>query len=73
MFSENAFNLESSLHNYFKYYLVNKRKEYFKVPVDKIKEALAKHKELTFDFNEYPDAYEYRDTLYIEKHEKIKL
>lgn len=76
VFSENAFNLESSLHNYFKDYRVNrvnKRKEYFKVPMDKIKEVLAKHKELTFDFNEYPDAYEYRDTLYIKEHEKIKL
>ncbi|MCO6528527.1 MAG: GIY-YIG nuclease family protein, partial [Lactobacillus sp.] len=66
---------ESSLHTYFKEYRVNrvnKRKEYFKVPMNKIKEVLAKHKELTFDFNEYPDAYEYRDTLYIEEHEKEK-
>ena len=40
--------------------------------MNKIKEVLTKHKELTFDFNEYPDAYEYRDTLYIEEHEKEK-
>lgn len=75
VFSEDAFSLESSLHTYFKEYRVNrvnKRKEYFKVPMNKIKEVLAKHKELTFDFNEYPDAYEYRDTLYIEEHEKEK-
>lgn len=75
VFSEDAFSLESSLHTYFKEYRVNrvnKRKEYFKIPMNKIKEVLAKHKELTFDFNEYPDAYEYRDTLYIEEHEKKK-
>ncbi|WP_294757357.1 DUF4041 domain-containing protein [uncultured Lactobacillus sp.] len=75
VFSDNAFKLEAELHKRFdteRVNRVNKRKEYFKIPMNKIKEMLAEHKELTFNFNEYPDAYEYRDTLYIEKHEKDK-
>lgn len=75
VFSDNAFKLEAELHKRFdaeRVNRVNKRKEYFKISMDKIKEMLAEHKELTFNFNEYPDAYEYRDTLYIERHEKIK-
>ena len=35
--------------------------------IAEIKEVLSKHKELTFDFHEIPDAPEYRDTLLIEK------
>lgn len=73
VFSDDAFKLETELHNRFdtkRVNRVNKRKEYFKIPMDKIKEVLSEHKELTFNFNEFPDAYEYRDTLYIERHEK---
>ncbi|MCO6528072.1 hypothetical protein [Lactobacillus bombicola] len=43
-------------------FFASQRKKSFKVPMNKIKEVLTKHKELTFDFNEY------RDTLYIEEH-----
>lgn len=75
VFSDDAFKLEAELHSRFdteRVNRVNKRKEYFKISMDEIKEVLAEHKELTFNFNEYPDAYEFRDTLYIEEHEKNK-
>ncbi|WEV51636.1 DUF4041 domain-containing protein [Lactobacillus sp. ESL0731] len=73
VFSDDAFKLEAELHRRFdneRVNRVNKRKEYFKIPMDELKKVLNEHKELTFNFNEYPDAYEYRDTLYIEQHEK---
>lgn len=66
IFSDDAFKLETELHNYFdkeRVNRVNKHKEYFKITIDEIKEILAKHKNLTFDFHEIPDAIEYRDTL----------
>lgn len=74
VFSDDAYKLESELHNRFnnnRVNMVNKRKEYFKIPMDQLKEVLSEYKELTFNFNEYPDAYEYRDTQYIKKHEKL--
>ncbi|HEK9205828.1 TPA: DUF4041 domain-containing protein, partial [Streptococcus equi subsp. equi] len=52
IFSEEAFALESELHNKFEAYKVNKinsRKEYFRVPFAKIKEVLENHKELAIE------------------------
>lgn len=66
IFSDQAFVLENDLHNEFKDYKVNKvngRKEYFKVPFDKIKESLMRHKELTIELTEQAEAFEYRQSL----------
>ena len=66
IFSEEAFALETELHNQLSEYKVNKvnnRKEYFKVPFEKIKVPLDKHEELTIELNENAEAFEYRQTL----------
>lgn len=66
IFSEEAFALETELHNKFEKYKVNKlnnRKEYFKVPFDKIKEVLEQHKELAIELTEQAEAFEYRQSL----------
>ena len=70
IFTDDAYKLEAELHEYFdkeRVNKVNKRKEFFRLNIDEIKQILSKHKELTFDFHEIPDAPEYRDTLLIEK------
>lgn len=70
IFSENAYQLETELHNYFDKQRVNKvnrRKEYFNITIDEIKKVLQQHEELTFDFHEVPDANEYRDSLLLAK------
>ena len=70
IFTDDAYKLETELHEYFdkeRVNKVNKRKEFFRLNIDEIKQILSKHKELTFDFHEIPDAPEYRDTLLIEK------
>ncbi|QNQ82900.1 DUF4041 domain-containing protein [Lactobacillus sp. PV012] len=70
IFSEDAYKLETELHNYFdskRINKVNKRKEFFKLDIDEIKNILNKHKELTFDFHETPEAPEYRESLLLEK------
>lgn len=69
IFSEEAFALETELHNQLANYKVNKvngRKEYFKVPFDEIRSILATHKELTVELNEDAEAFEYRQTKAIE-------
>lgn len=69
IFSEEAFALETELHNKFNNYKVNKmngRKEYFKVPFVKIKEVLDEHKELAIELTETAEAFEYRQGLLIE-------
>ena len=69
IFSEEAFALETELHNQLANYKVNKvngRKEYFKVPFDEIRSILAAHKELTVELNEDAEAFEYRQTKAIE-------
>ena len=70
IFTDDAYKLETELHEYFdkeRVNKINKRKEFFRLNIDEIKQILSKHKELTFDFHEIPDAPEYRDTLLIEK------
>lgn len=70
IFSEEAFALETELHNQLAKYKVNKvngRKEYFKVSFDKIKNILETHKELTVELNENAEAFEYRQTKKIEQ------
>lgn len=66
IFSDDAYKLESALHNHFakqRVNQINKRKEYFNITIDEIKEVLSKYKNLTFDFHEVPEAQEYRDSL----------
>ena len=70
IFSEEAFALETELHNQLANYKVNKvngRKEYFKVPFAIIKEVLDTHKELTVEMIENAEAFEYRQTKAIEE------
>ena len=69
IFSEEAFALETELHNQLANYKVNKvngRKEYFRVPFDEIRSILGTHKELTVELNEDAEAFEYRQTTAIE-------
>ena len=69
IFSEEAFALETELHNQLANYKVNKvngRKEYFKVSFEEIRNILATHKELTVELNENAEAFEYRQTKAIE-------
>ena len=66
VFSEEAFALETKLHNQlaeFKVNKVNGRKEYFRVPFDRIKEILSAHKELAIELTEKAEAFEYRQGL----------
>lgn len=73
IFSEQAFALETELHNQLSKYKVNKvngRKEYFKVPFYEIKKILSNHKELTIELNENADAFEYRQSLIQEESKK---
>lgn len=70
IFSDQAYQLEAELHNYFdkqRINKVNRRKEYFNITINEIKKVLKEHKDLTFDFHEVPEASEYRDSLLIEK------
>lgn len=65
VFSYQAYELETALHNKFSKYRVNQinnRKEYFKVSLSEIKKALDEYKDLTFDFTEIPDASEFRES-----------
>ena len=69
IFSEEAFALETELHNQLANYKVNKvngRKEYFKVSFEEIRNILVTHKELTVELNEDAEAFEYRQTKAIE-------
>ena len=66
IFSYDAYKLESELHNYFDKYRVNKvnnRKEFFKVPIEKIESKLEEYKDLTIDFSKDADAEEYRQSI----------
>lgn len=63
IFSENAFELESKLHEYFKKYKVNKvngRKEFFKVNINEIKDKVLSEHNSTVQFIDEPKAIQYR-------------
>jgi len=63
IFSENAFKLESDLHKEFSEYRVNKvnsRKEYFKVSLDKIVEAITVKYGIKAEFNFEPEHNEWQ-------------
>ncbi|HDC9699818.1 TPA: DUF4041 domain-containing protein [Staphylococcus aureus] len=66
IFSENAFELENKLHEYFKKYKVNKvngRKEFFKVNINEIKYKVLSEHNSTVQFIDEPKAIQYRETL----------
>lgn len=68
IFSDDAYRLETNLHNYFDKQRVNKvnnRKEFFDITINQIKDALDKYYNRTFDFHEVPEAEEYRKSLEI--------
>ncbi|MDR0298495.1 MAG: DUF4041 domain-containing protein [Streptococcaceae bacterium] len=69
IFNDDAFDLETRLHQHFDKYRVNKfnnRKEYFKVGLNEIKEYLENDKSLNVEWNEQPENFEYEQTLAIE-------
>ncbi|HAR7521882.1 TPA: DUF4041 domain-containing protein [Staphylococcus aureus] len=66
IFSENAFELENKLHEYFKKYKVNKvngRKEFFKININEIKDKVLSEHNSTVQFIDEPKAIQYRETL----------
>ncbi|HDG2593089.1 TPA: DUF4041 domain-containing protein [Staphylococcus aureus] len=66
IFSENAFELENKLHEYFKKYKVNKvngRKEFFKVNINEIKDKVLSEHNSTVQFIDEPKTIQYRETL----------
>lgn len=72
IFSEDAYKLETELHNRFSNNRVNKvnnRKEYFSISIEDVENELKKYSDVTVDFNEHPEADEYRETLALENAE----
>ena len=70
IFSNDAFKLESELHQHFdkqRLNQVNNRKEYFNITIDDVKDVLKNYQNLTFDFHEIPDAIEYRESCKIKQ------
>lgn len=68
IFSYEAYQLETELHEYFSKYRINKvnnRKEFFKVPINLIEEKLEEYKDLTIDFQKEADAEEYKESLMV--------
>ena len=70
IFSKNAYDLESELHERFDDKRVNKvnmRKEFFHITIDDVKQIVEENKGQVHSFVEHPDAEEYYDTLKKEK------
>ena len=70
IFSKNAYDLESSLHERFDKQRVNKvnrRKEFFRITMDDVKRIVEENKGAVHSFVEHPDNEEYIDTLKIER------
>lgn len=70
IFSKNAYELESELHERFDKQRVNKvnmRKEFFRISIDDVKKIVEENKGQVHSFIEHPDAEEYYDTLKMEK------
>ena len=65
VFSEDAFGLESELHKAFEKNKVNKingRKEYFHVPLQQIKDVINSHSDVSAEFTDIADAFEFRQS-----------
>lgn len=75
IFSDDAYKLETNLHNYFDKQRVNKvnnRKEFFNITIGQVKDALDKYYNRTFEFHEIPEAEEYRKSLEISEANKME-
>lgn len=62
IFSDDAFKLENELHSQFEKYRsnhVNKRKEYFNVPLESIKNYLQETKDITIEWHDQPENSEF--------------
>lgn len=72
IFSDNAPELEATLHKYFEKRSVNRvnlRKEFFNVTLEEIESIVKSNYNNTVEFTKIPDASEYRQTLEILKNE----
>lgn len=66
IFSDDAPALEAALHRAFdskKVNMVNQRREFFNVTLDEIKQVVRKNFDKTVEFNDFPDAEQYRVSL----------
>lgn len=66
IFSEDAPTLETTLHNHFRDYMVNKvnyRKEFFKIDLSEIEKVVKENHNSTATFTLIADAKEYRDSI----------
>lgn len=73
IFSDNAFDLETELHNKYDYCRVNKvnnRKEFFKLTKKDIEDIVNKNKNHTYNFTLHAEALEYYETLELNKQQK---
>lgn len=73
IFSDDAPALENALHRAFddrKVNMINGRKEFFRVPLNEIKEEVKKHHEKLIEIKDIPEAEQYRETLLIQKEMK---
>ena len=70
IFSDDAPSLENALHKAFddrKVNMINGRKEFFKVSLKEIEEVVKANHEKLIEFNEVPDAEQYRETCKIKE------
>ena len=70
IFSDRAYDLEASLHERFDKLRVNKvnrRKEFFRITIDDVKQIVEENKGAVHSFVEHPENEEYIDTLKIER------
>lgn len=70
IFSKDAYSLETELHERFdkkRVNKVNRRKEFFNITIDEVKQIVEENKASVHSFVEKPDAEEYYDTLKIEE------
>lgn len=66
IFSDDAPALEAKLHqrfNDFKVNMINNRKEFFKVPLKDIMQAVKEYHAQAVEFTELPDAVQYRESV----------
>lgn len=66
IFSDDAPKLEAALHNEFsdrKINMVNQRREFFRVTLDEIEEAVKKNFDKSVEFKKFADAEQYRQSL----------
>lgn len=70
IFSDDAPKLETALHDAFndrRVNMVNRRREYFRVSLEEIKEVVRKNHDSTVEFIDAPPAAQYRQTLLMRK------